>query len=69
MTFRNIHDQGLNMSGVLQVATVLAATDTKAAAYARSMLQQETLLNTNMRGQGLPETKVLSISFPEVCSD
>jgi hypothetical protein len=53
----------------LQVATVLAAKDAKTAAFASSMLQQESLVNNNLRGQGLPDAKVLSISFPEVCSD
>ena len=58
---------GENNFVFLQVATVMAATDAKAAAFASNVLQQETLLNNNLRGQGLPEAKVLSSSYPEVC--
>jgi hypothetical protein len=65
----NVQNQRLGNFGFLQVATVLAATDVKAAAFASNMLQQETLLNNNLRRQGLPEAEVLSLSYPEVCSD
>jgi hypothetical protein len=59
----------LDHAGSLQVATVLAVKNTKEAAFASSMLQQEALVNDNFRGQGLPEGKVLSISYPEVSQD
>lgn len=53
--------QGLSLLGG-QVAAVLAAKDTSVAANAVSMLQQDKLLNDNLRAQGLPGGTVLSVS-------
>lgn len=53
----------------MQVATTLATKDTAAAQSAMSMLQQENVVNENLRAQGLPEGRVLAVSSQVISFD